>query len=249
MYMENTGNINRVLDELKLNSTKMDALLINRNEIARSLIKAIEFNINDIEGEKFRGKSAFKKSLELLKVNVEGNSENKDNYIKENYSNLNDKVLNINTENYTDYSMGENLAYARSLGRQINNIDSWHAPMKKTKTFYLRKSSKANADLLNLLKEYNNIEENIASLQCESEILINDINKNHLNTTLSKVQTSLDLNNELYDPTSVLADYGSGFEVLREGTTFATSEQFARSYQQTGNLGLSMHRTAQVRVW
>lgn len=247
--MKNIDDINKDLDGLKLKSTEMDELLIKRDEITKSLIKAIEKNINDIDGERFRGKSAFKKSLGLLKANVDKNSENKDNYIKENYSNLNDKVLNINTENYTDYSIGQNLAYARSLERKINNIDSWHTPMKKTKTLYLRKSSKANENLLNLLKEYNESEGNIANLQYESEILINDANKNCFNITLSKLKNNLNFNEELYDPTVVLADYGTGFEVLREGTTSTTPEQFASSYQKTGNLGLSMHRTAQAKVW
>lgn len=247
--MENIANINRALDELKLNSTKMDELLIKRDEIAKSLIKAIEENVNDIDGVSFRGKSAFKKSLELLKVNVDKSSENKENYIRENYLVLSDKALNINQEDSGDYSMGQNLAYARSLEMQIKNIDSWHTPMKKTQILYLRKSSKANENLLNLLKAYNKNKENIANLQYESEILINDVNKNCFNITLSKLKSNLNLNEELYDPTAVIADYGAGFEVLREGTSPATSEQFARSYQKTGNLGLSMHRTAEAKVW
>lgn len=247
--MENTANVNSSLDELKLKSLKMDELLIKKSEITKSLIKAIEKNINDIEGESFRGKSTFKNSLELLKVNVNENSKKTNNSIRESHLALSDKILNINQEEHGDYSMAQNLAYTRDLERQIKNIDSWGAPMKKTKTFHLRKSSKANADLLNLLKEYNNIEENIASLQYESEILINDVNKNCFNITLSKMKNKLNLNEELYDSTVVLADYGAGFEVHREGMISATQDQFTQSYQKTGNLGLSMHRTAQARVW
>ncbi|WP_353244562.1 hypothetical protein [Providencia sp.] len=247
--MKNTANVNSSLDELKLKSLEMDELLIKKDEITKSLIKAIEKNINDIDGESFRGKSTFKNSLELLKINLNKNSEKTDNSIRESHLALSNKIFNINQDEHGDYSMAQDLAYVRDLDRQIKNIDSWGAPMKKSKMFHIRKSSKANENLLNLLKEYNKSERNIANLQYESEILINDANKNCFNITLSKMKNKLNLNEELYDPAVVLADYGAGFEVLREGTISATPGQFAESYQKTGNLGLSMHRTAQARIW